>query len=357
MRIFFLVVTACLLASCGSEQNDKSQAAAPARVVAVKTATVPRSLNAVGNVRSSASVSVVPRVTGEILAVNFTEGQDVEEGQLLIRIDPRPYEAALREKRAALARSEAQLRKALNDRNRYARLAENGYVSREAYEQTATEAATLQAAVQENRAAADRAALDLEYCLVKAPAAGRIGDIKIDKGNMVKSGDSSPVAQIDTINPIYVTFSVPEANLPAIMATMRAGKAQVTATPAGGTPETGTLTLVDNAVDTKTGTIRLRGVFANKDRGLWPGQFVEVSLPLGSVENAILAPRRAVLAGREGSYVYAVDEKGAAKIVRVNPLFESGNDTVLEGDLKPGELVVVEGQIRLAPGMPLKILN
>lgn len=354
LSVLFLLL---MLTGCGDDTLKDARTEAPARVAKIQTATIPRSLTAVGNAKASASVSVTPRVAGEILAINFIEGQDVAEGQPLAQIDPRPYEAVLREKRAALARSEARLRKALEDRKRFAKLAENGYVSKEAFEQTATDAAALRAETLADRAAADQAELDLAYCTVKAPISGRVGALNIDKGNMIKSGDSSPIAQIDAIAPIYVNFSVPEANLPAILEKLRAGETPVTVTPTGGKPETGVLTLVDNAVDTKTGTIRLRGVFANGERRLWPGQFVQVSLPLGVIENALLAPRRAVMTGREGAYVYAVDDENRARVAMVKPLFESGDNVVVEGDLKAGERVVVEGQVRLAPGMPIKIVN
>jgi len=178
---------------------------------------VPRVLGAVGNVKASASVGLTPRVTGEIEKVHFTEGQDVKEGDVLLTIDTRPFEATLREKKGQLAKSEAQLHKATNDAGRYGKLVGNGYVSREAYEQTATEAAALRATVQADKAAVESAALDLSYCTLRAPISGRVGGLKVDKGNMVRSSDTTPIVSLDTLSPIYVTFSVPERHLSLIL--------------------------------------------------------------------------------------------------------------------------------------------
>lgn len=347
---------AALGACSGDGDRAKGPAPAPVHVQPVVKADVPNVLAAVGNVRASATVGVTPRVTGELLDVRFTEGQEVEAGSPLVLIDPRPFEAALREKRAVLAKSEAQLAKANDDRRRYGKLVDGGYVSREAYEQTATDAAALRATVQADKAAVESAALDLDYCTVKAPIGGRVSALNVDKGNMVKASDSTPIVTIDTLAPIYVSFSVPEAQLPLILKWMSEGEVEVTATPSGGSPETGRLSLVDNSVDTRTGTIRLRATFDNPGRNLWPGQFVQVQLPLGLAKQALVVPSRAVLAGRDERYVYLVDGNGRAAYRKVMPLFEHEGSTVLEG-VREGERVVLDGQVRLAPGMPVKILE
>lgn len=352
---FFLLP---LLAACSGEEGVGAGAsAAPVHVEAVTRADVPRLLHVVGNVKASATVGVKPRVTGEIREVHFREGQDVREGQPLLSIDPRPFEAALREKRGVLAKSQAQLAKASDDMRRYGKLVGGGYVSREAYEQTATEAAALKATVQSDKAAVESAALELSYCTVTAPISGRVGALNVDKGNMVKNTDDTPVVTIDTLSPIYVVFSVPEAHLPVILERMRQEEVIVTATPGGGRAATGRLTLVDNAVDTRTGTIRLRGTFENADRRLWPGQFVEVELPLGVAENALIVPSRAVLSGREESYLYLIDSENRAIYRKVKVLFEHQDRSVVEGDLREGDRVVVDGQVRLAPGLTVEIVK
>ena len=355
--LLLAAICAAALAACsGDGDAAKGPPPAPVHVAPVTTADMPRVLSAVGNVRASATVGVTPRVTGELLDVRFTEGQEVEAGAPLVVIDPRPFEAALREKKAVLAKSEAQLAKANDDRRRYGKLVGGGYVSREAYEQTATDAAALRATVQADRAAVESAALDLAYCTVTAPIAGRVGALNVDKGNMVKSTDATPIVTIDTLSPIYVAFSVPEAQLPLILERMAEGNVAVTATPTGGEPETGRLTLVDNTVDTRTGTIRLRASFDNPERRLWPGQFVQVKLPLGVAEKAQVVPSRAVQAGRDERYVYVVDGEGRAVYRPVRPLFEHEGTTVVEG-VAPGDRVVVDGQVRLAPGVPVKVLE
>ncbi|MBQ3060401.1 MAG: efflux RND transporter periplasmic adaptor subunit [Desulfovibrio sp.] len=362
MRVWYRIsfclslLAVLILSACSDDEGKRSgPSPAPVRVQAAERGDVPRLLHAVGNVKASASVGVKPRVTGEILKLHFIEGQDVREGDPLITIDPRPFEAALREKRGLLAKSEAQLNKAVDDARRYRRLVGGGYVSREAFEQTATEAAALRATVQSDRAAVESAALDLSYCTVTAPIGGRVGALKVDRGNMVKNTDDTPVVTIDTLAPIYVNFSVPEAHLPVILERMGQGDVPVQATPTGGQPETGLLTLVDNTVDVSTGTIRLRASFANEARRLWPGLFVNVELPLGMAQNAMSVSSRAVLTGRDESYLYVAGQDGRAQYRRVKVLFEHAGRSVLEGELTPGELVVVEGQVRLAPGLPLDI--
>lgn len=357
IRPLFSVLLMTALLSCSDGGGaQKERPAAPARVAVARQGEMPKILRAVGNVRASASVDLIPRVAGEIVAVNFTEGQEVEAGRPLIQIDPRPYEAALRERRAQLARSEAQLAKAMEDRRRYGKLVGGGYVSRDAYERTATDAAALKATAQADRAAVETAALDLAYCSIKAPIGGRIGALRLDRGNMIKSGSTEPIATIDAIAPCYVTFSTPEANLPAIQARMAKGPLPILATPTGGDAEKGFLTFVDNSVDVKTGAIPLRGTFQNAGRRLWPGQFVEVELPLGELENAVIVPSAAVQAGRDENYVYVI-ENGAASYRKVSPLAESGGETAVAGDVRPGEKVAVDGLIRLAPGMPVRVVE
>ena len=197
----FLLLLVPVLASCsGDKDGQGGRQAAPVHVMTVQPQDVPRVLGAVGNVKASASVGLTPRVTGEIEKVHFTEGQDVKEGDVLLTIDTRPFEATLREKKGQLAKSEAQLHKATNDAGRYGKLVGNGYVSREAYEQTATEAAALRATVQADKAAVESAALDLSYCTLRAPISGRVGGLKVDKGNMVRSSDTTPIVSIDTLS-------------------------------------------------------------------------------------------------------------------------------------------------------------
>ncbi|MDR1776318.1 MAG: efflux RND transporter periplasmic adaptor subunit [Desulfovibrio sp.] len=355
--VWLFILGLPLLAACSGPEDKKSgPPPAPVRVSAVLRSDVQRLLFAVGNVKSSATVEVKSRVTGEIRQVHFTEGQDVKEGQPLITLDQRPFEAVLREKSGMLAKDQAQLNKAEDDMRRYSQLAGGGYVSREAYDKTVTDVAALRATVQADKAAVESAALDLSYCAITAPIAGRVGALNVDKGNMIKNTDATPIVTIDALSPIYVIFSVPEARLPLIQERMAEGPVQVHAVPTGGAEENGVLTLVDNSVDTRTGTIRLRANFDNQSRRLWPGQFVQVQLPLGTAKDVLTVPNRAVQAGRDESYVYVVDKDNRAVYRKVVTLFEYQSRSVIEGEIAEGERVVVEGQVRLAPGASVQIL-
>lgn len=347
----------CVFAGCSADKAPDAATPAPVHATAARRGDLGRTLDAVGNVRASASVAITPRVDGEIVAVNFTEGDDVICGESILEIDPRPYAAILAEKRANLHKSRAQLKKAQKDRARFAKLLREDYISREAFEQTETDAAVLKAAVEADAAAAARAELDLSYCSIIAPISGRIGELKMHKGNMVKDNDTGPVCTIDTISPCYVDFSVPETHLAAILERMRLEKLAVQAIPISGKAETGNMDLVDNSVDAKTGAIRLRASFENAAKHLWPGQFVEIKLPLGTLENALIVPTRAIQAGKDESYVYVATPDGRADYRKVRVLLEKDGESAIESEIAPGEMVITEGHVRLAPGLPVRILE
>lgn len=350
-----LSLSLCLVGCSGGDTGPKGPPPAPVVVTAVQLKDMERNLHVVGNVQASASVAIKTRVTGELQIVHFKEGDQVHAGQKLFTIDPRPFEATLREAQGRLNKDRAQLAKAEDDMRRYAKLVGEGYVSRESYEQAATDAASLRATVQADRAAVENAALQLEYCTITAPISGRAGEIKSDKGNMIKANDDSPILTVDTLEPIYVSFAVPEAYLAAIMIRQREGTVRVAAQPSGASPVTGELTFIANTVDTRTGTIKLRGTFANNDRSLWPGQFVEVTLALGTIPGALVIPSRAVQAGRNESYIYVVDDNNKAQYRKVVVDIENEGMSVISEGVKEGEKVVIEGQVRLAPGVNVKV--
>lgn len=358
LKIFSTILGCLLLLACGNDQdNSKNMEAAPVHISEVQVKDIPRTLHAVGNVRPSATVDLIPRVAGELVDVSFREGQEVKMGQKLGMIDPRPYQAALREKQGALARSEAQLAKAQEDKRRFSKLVGSGYVSREAFDQTVTDATALRATTIADRAAVENAALELSYCTLVAPISGRIGGLKVDKGNMIKSGNSEAIATIDAISPCYVSFAVPEGNLPAIQKALAQGSLMLTATPPGGEAQQGELTLVENQVDQKTGTIRLRATFPNTARTLWPGQFVELSVPLEKITNAILVPSRAIQTGRDETFVYTVDENNRAQYRKVSVIFENAGLSAVNADLKAGDKIITEGLVRISPGMQVKVIQ
>jgi len=347
-----LMLSAC---SGGEEGGGRKSVVAPVLLMDVALHDVPRVVRVVGNVASSATVGVKARVTGELVGVHFTEGQDVQEGQPLFTIDQRPFEAGLNEARSRLERDIAQLNKATEDMKRYGKLVSEGYVSREAYDKAVTDAAALRATVRADEAAVESARLQLSYCSITAPISGRAGAIKADKGNMIKANDDASLLVIDNLQPVYVNFAVPEARLSEILARQRENNLAIQATPAGGESSSGELTFVDNTVDTRTGTIRLRGTFANEKRALWPGQFVQVVLRLGTDRDVVVIPAKAVQSGRNENFVYVVgpDNKAQVRNIVMDP--EDDGQVVVRGGLAKDERIVLEGQVRLAPGVPVEI--
>jgi multidrug efflux system membrane fusion protein len=316
---------------------------------------VPRVIRVVGNVAASATVGVKARVTGELVGVHFTEGQDVQEGQPLFTIDQRPFQASLNEAQSRLERDIAQLNKATEDMKRYGKLVSEGYVSREAYDKAVTDAAALRATVRADEAALESARLQLSYCSITAPNSGRAGAIKADRGNMIKANDDAPLLVLDRLQPVYVYFAVPEARLSEILARQRENKLAIQAVPAGGEASSGTLTFVDNAVDVRTGTIRLRGTFTNENRTLWPGQFVQVTLVLGTDRDVVVIPAKAVQSGRNENFVYVVDADDKAQVRHIVTDPEDDGRMIVRDGLARGDRVVLEGQVRLAPGVPVEI--
>ncbi|MGE5254621.1 MAG: efflux RND transporter periplasmic adaptor subunit [Planctomycetaceae bacterium] len=381
--------------------EPKPPAAAPVTVASVTQESIPLQVRAIGNVEAYAVVSVKSQVGGELAKVHFREGQDVKKGDLLFTIDPRPFEATLRQAEANLnqnlaqvkqaeanlARDIAQEENAQKEARRYKDLAAKEYVSKEQFDQllTAAEAARAtvaadRAAVESTRAAvqASRAALEnarsavqassaalenakiqLGYCAIRSPLDGRTGSILVQQGNLVKANDTQPLVSINQIQPIYVTFSVPEQDLPEIKKYMARGKLKVEAFLAQkeDRPEQGWLTFVDNAVDLTTGTIRLKGTFENREKRLWPGQFVNVALTLAVEPAAVVVPAPALQTGQQGTFVFVVKPDHTVESRPVVTARTVGEEAVIERGLSPGEVVVTDGQLRLSPGARVEIKN
>lgn len=366
-------LTACSPDASGKPvvQDPGRRPAVPVTVTTVGQKTVPLQLHAIGYVQTYATVAIKAQVGGELQRVHFKEGQEVQKGDRLFTIDPRPFEAELKQAEANLAKDQAQLANARQEVRRYAELVKKEYVARQQYDQVRTTATALAAVVHADQAAVDNAKLQLSYCFIRSPIDGRTGNLLVHQGNIVKANDTTPLGPgpsgsatvsvplvtINQLSPIYVAFAVPEQHLPEIRKYMAAGKLQVEAVIPHDEehPVRGELTFIDNAVDPTTGTIQLKATFPNHDKALWPEQFVNVVLTLAVQANAVVVPSQAVQTGQTGPYVFIVQPD---LTVEARPLVvdrDVGADTVVKEGLQPGEQVVTDGQLRLSPGAKVEI--
>lgn len=389
MRIYLgsivsVLISLLLLVGCSRGQTgapaNRMEASAPVMVASVVKKDVPVQINSIGNVEAYSTVSVKSQVKGQLSEVLFNEGQEVKKGELLFVIDPRPFEAALSQAEANLAKDTAMANDAKSTARRYAELFKRGVVSKEQYDNNTTNYEALGATVRADKAAVENARLQIEFCHIRSPIDGRIGKLLVNRGNVVKENETV-LAVINQVKPIYVEFSVPEQMLPAIRSSMpsekelpvvatipsdsasiqiaQSGAAQFNADSAGVSQNSaaGKLTFINNEVDVATGTILLKAVFSNEDEALWPGQFVNVVLTLNTQRNAVLVPNSAILEGQKGSYVYVVKPD---LTVESRPIIVSrklDNESVIEKGLEPGQRVVTSGQLNLAPGMRVEVKN
>lgn len=351
--IFLLGLGLSFFASCSGKKSEqpKTEPALPVAVEMVSRRSVPVQLHAIGNVEAYRTVEIKAQIGGTLSKVHFTEGQDINKGDLLFTIDPRPYEASLKQSEAALARDRAQYINAKKDAGRYAELVKKGYVSQEQYEQLRTNADALESVVQADLAHVENAKLQLSFCYIHAPVSGRAGSLLLHEGNLVKANADTPMVVINQIQPVNVTFTLPEKYLPEIRKYTTAGKLGVEALLAADdkNPAKGSLTFIENVVDASTGTIMMKATFSNQDRRLWPGQFVNVTITLEVQQDVTVVPTGTVQIGQQGQYVYVV--KG--DVAELRPVI-AGTDyqgqTVIEKGLESGEQVVTDGQMRLKPG-------
>ncbi|MBF0343726.1 MAG: efflux RND transporter periplasmic adaptor subunit [Nitrospirae bacterium] len=352
-----------VLTSCTAEKEKQKPPPAPPPVVSVTAATavekdVPVLLKAVGEVEAYATVSVKSLVGGQLQHIHFKEGQDVNKGDILFTIDPRPFEAALKQLQANLIRDTIQLENAQREAARYEKLLQKEYISTSQYEQLRTNADALRASADAGRAAIDNAALQLEYCSIRSPISGRLGSILLNQGNIIKaSDDNKAMVVINQVQPIYVNFAVPAQHLQQIKKYMASEKLIVEAIipQTDLPPEKGVLTFVDNAVDKATGTIHLKGMFENTDRRLWPGQFVNAVLRLTTRPHSIVVPSEAVLTGQKGQYVFVISDNQTVQITPVKTSITLDGETVIDTGLYPGDNVVTDGQLRLVTGSKVSI--
>lgn len=354
-----VLATGLLLSGCSEKKQQAVVARVPVTVADVVQKTVPVQVRVIGNVDAYTTVGVKPQITGEIVGVHFTEGQDVKKGQLLFTFDPRPFEADLLRAQANLAQDEAKAKNAEVEAHRYTKLVEAGVVAKEQAEQMQTNHEAMVATVKADRAQAEYARVQLVYTKIYSPLDGRTGNLMLHRGNVVKANPDNPMITINQVNPIYVIFAVPQQALPDIKQHMAKSKLTVTAIIQGqeDRPEVGTLTFVDNNVDLNSGTIKLKGTFANENRRLWPGQYVNVALTLTEEPNAIVVPTQAIQTGQQGSYVFVVKPDLTAESRPVKVERNIDNQAVIESGLSAGEKVVTDGQIRLVTGTKVEIKN
>jgi len=319
---------------------------------------MPIDVTSIGTVEAYTSVSVRPQVNGPLLEAHFKEGDFVRKGQLLFKIDPRPYETDLARAKATLLRDKALAENNRSQAERYKKLLAEGVAPPQQVDTFLSAAEAADATVASDEAAIRQAELNLAYCTIEAPLEGYTGKIMVEPGNLVRASDAALVV-INQINPIFVNFAVPQQHLADIKRYMGRNRLRVTATLPNdpGPPEQGYLTFVDNAVDPSTGTLRLRAEFDNRRSRLWPGLFVNASLRLSDRPNTLVVPSQAISTNQSGQFVYVVKEDNT---VELRPIIAGaaieGQSMIQEG-LKPGETVVIDGQLRLVPGSRVEITN
>ncbi|MBT0652460.1 efflux RND transporter periplasmic adaptor subunit [Geomobilimonas luticola] len=351
LTLIITVLFLCCSSCTAKKEKPKAKPPVPVKVAQAVQKDVPVQIKAIGNIEAYTTVAIKSQVTGQIARVHFTEGSDVEKGALLVSIDPEPFQATLSQYEATLAKDQAQAKFAREQANRYEGLLKDGIVTRDQYESLHSNAESLAATLASDRAAIRNARIQLGYCSIRSPISGRTGTVALQPGNLVKANDL-PIVTINQLSPIYVTFSLPETRLAEIKRAMAAGQLKIEAVipHEPGTTETGTISFLDNAVNPATGTIKLKGVFANKARKLWPGQFTDVVMTLASRQNAVVIPTHAIQTSQEGEFVYVVKQDKTVEMRQVTPGVATGDETVIEKGLAAGETVVVDGQLRLTPG-------
>lgn len=333
----------------------------PVPVMAAKAQAqdIPIILRGLGTVTAFNSVALRSRVEGAITQVNFKEGQSVKAGDLLIQLDPRPYEAMLDQAKANLTRDQAALANAKTDLARYSDLLKRNFTPEQQVATQQTTVAQDTAAGQSDEAAIKAAQLNVDYASLRSPIDGVTGIRQIDIGNLIQANSTQTLVTITQIEPIYVIFTLPEADIDRVRDAMAKGTLTIQAFAANDRRKLseGKLDLIDNTVDQTTGTVKLKAEFANADRALWPGQFVNAHAVLSTVHNGITVPSTAVLTGPKGSFTYVIDDKSQVSIRQVTVLQAESNRVLIGTGLKVGEQVVTAGQFRLQPGAKVRVAD
>ncbi|MGO9679760.1 MAG: MdtA/MuxA family multidrug efflux RND transporter periplasmic adaptor subunit [Candidatus Sulfotelmatobacter sp.] len=362
--VLAIVLSLCaFFPGCTSADKQKAQAAAPGAVsvavARVQQQNVPVYLVGLGSVTAFYTANIKSRVDGQIMRVNFQEGQTVKEGDLLIVIDPRPYQVQLEQMQAQIFKDQATLRDARLNLDRYTTLIPSGSIAQQQVDTQKSLVDQLDGQVRTDQAQIDNAKLQLVYCNITAPFTGRVGLRQVDPGNIVHAADTNPMLILTQLQPIGVIFTLPEDQLPTVAQHMKNSTLLVEAYSRDDQTKlaTGKLLTIDNQIDQTTGTAKLKAVFDNKDNQLWPNQFVNANLLLETRKNSTVVPTAAILRGPQGAFVYAVK---ADKTVEARPVTISvaqGNTTVITSGVNPGDMVVTDGQDKLQTGSTIEPRN
>jgi multidrug efflux system membrane fusion protein len=343
--------------SGGGRGGGGNVPAMPVAVAPAKVQDVPIYLTGLGNVVGYNTVVVKSRIDGQLIEVPVREGQEVKQGQLLAVIDPRPYQVALSQAQANLYKDRSALQDAKLNAQRYADLAKEGVISRQQYDTQASTSGQFEGSVQADQAAIDSAKLNLVYTRITAPISGRVGLRQVDPGNMVHASDQNGMFVITQLEPISVLFTLPEDQLPSVAAQMRkTGSLKVEALNRDNQTslDTGKLLTIDNQIDPTTGTGKLKAVFDNKTRNLWPNQFVNVKLLLDNRKNAVTVPAAAIQHGPQGTYVYLAKSDKTAELRPVTVAYMSGDVAAIGSGLQSGDVVITDGQDKLQSGSKIE---
>jgi len=324
-------------------------------VATVQKRDIPYYLTALGSVTPFYTVTVHSRVDGQLMSVNFREGQFVREGDVLAMLDPRPFQVALSQAEGQLAKDQASQNDAKVDLNRYQQLWQEGVVARQQLDTQQATVGQYDGAIQSDRAQIDNAKLQLTYCRITAPIGGRVGLRLVDPGNIVHAADANGMLVITQVQPIAVVFTLPEDNIPEVMATMKKRQLSVEAYSRDNKTmiAAGKLLTPDNQIDQTTGTLRYKSEFENRDNSLWPNQFVNIRLLLDTRRDAVVVPSAAIQKGAQGLFAYAIDASSQAQVRNVQVDFTQGNVSVVSQGLNAGDVVVVDGADKIKPGDPV----
>ena len=357
--VVLLVIFSLSFVLQGCEKKIEKPKGRPPALVITAPATlqnVPVLIKSIGNIEASESVAVRTQISGELTKVAFREGQDVQKGALLFQLDQRSLQAAVTKAEASLLRNRTLLANARTDFERYSRLVTDGIVTKEMADGYRTRAESAAADVAADVAAVENARTQLSFCTITAPISGRLGALAIDRGNVVKANDTVLVT-INRLTPVNASFTITDKDLPALKRQMANGKVAVVAEISGApaVKDTGSVTFIDNSIDPATGTIRIKASFDNTKKLLWPGQFVNLSITMALLNNAVVVPSQAIQTGQKGQFVFVVTKDGTAEIRQVSLGPVAAGMTVIEKGLQADEQVVIDGQMRVIPGGKVEI--